>query len=241
VLILRLNLGPDGAIANGGRPDTNFSGNPTQIRTYPVSRPKTKRDIYCVRKRDRVLRLPFMNPKQIVGGPLLAAIAALSTALLVQGCSTSPSTVRSPATSSTFTDTSGADEAAIRANSIAWSAAAKVKDKEKVLSFYSNDAVVFDDGGPVQTTAAERLAAWDNNPPDPNSTLSWKTTKVEVAKSGDMAYEYGAYQYVTTAKDGSVTTLPGKYVLVWKKQANGTWKVAIDIDNKDAIPHSQRP
>jgi ketosteroid isomerase-like protein len=180
-----------------------------------------------------------MNSKQIVGGPLLAAVAALS-AVLVYGCSTSPTRVTSTVTSSTIMETRAADEAAIRANSIAWSAASEAKDKDKVLSFYADDAVVFDDGGPLQTTAAQRLAAWVNNPPDPNSKLSWKTTKVEVAKSGEMAYEYGAYEYATTAKNGKVTTLHGKYVLVWKKQVDGTWKVAIDIDNKDGAPQSQR-
>jgi ketosteroid isomerase-like protein len=150
-------------------------------------------------------------------------VAALAT---LAGCSSAPK------------DTRVADEAAIRANSIAWSNAAHAQDMEKVLAMYSDDAVAFDDGGPVETTAAQRRANWTA---DLNGSISWKTTKVEVAKSGDIAYEYGAYQYISTAKDGTQTTTPGKYVLVWKKQVDGTWKVAIDIDNKDVGPPAPPP
>jgi ketosteroid isomerase-like protein len=32
-------------------------------------------------------------------------------------------------------------------------------------------------------------------------------------------------------KDGQPTTETGKYVTVWKKQKDGSWKVALDMGN----------
>ncbi len=176
-----------------------------------------------------------MRPNENFAAPLLALISIVSIGSFAQGCSSSPSGVTAG------TDTHAADEAAIRANSIAWSAAVTAKNRDKALSFYADDAIAFDPGRPPQTTRAERQAGWDRDLPDPNSSLSWKTTKVEVAKSGEIAYEYGAYEYVTAEKNGSKSTLHGKYVLVWKKQSDGAWKVAIDIDNKDSDGSVHQP
>jgi ketosteroid isomerase-like protein len=59
--------------------------------------------------------------------------------------------------------------------------------------------------------------------------ISWKTTHVEVAKSGDMAFLVGTYEL--TMKDG--TKDKGKYRVVWKKQSDGTWKVGTDMFSSD--------
>ena len=53
---------------------------------------------------------------------------------------------------------------------------------------------------------------------DSLTEISWKTSRVEMAKSGDMGYLIGTYQM--TMKDGSKE---GKYREVWKKQADGKW------------------
>jgi uncharacterized protein (TIGR02246 family) len=135
-------------------------------------------------------------------------------------------------------DTRAADEAAIRAASAAWSAATEAKDVDKSLSFYAPDAVAFDDGGPMETDQTQFRAGMQKLVDAKDTTIAWTTTKVEVARSGDMAYEYGAYHLDTKQKNGTVKTQHGKYVLIWKKQPDGNWKVAIDTDNSDSPrPH----
>ncbi len=64
-------------------------------------------------------------------------------------------------------------------------------------------------------------------------TVSFATTQVEVARSGDIAYETGTYALTSTDKKGKATTSKGKYVVVWKKQPDGKWKAAADIWNPD--------
>jgi ketosteroid isomerase-like protein len=64
---------------------------------------------------------------------------------------------------------------------------------------------------------------------DPNFALSFTTDDVEVARSGDLAYETGTWQMTST---DPVTKKPatarGDFVTVWKKQADGTWKCVVD-------------
>jgi uncharacterized protein (TIGR02246 family) len=133
-------------------------------------------------------------------------------------------------------DTRAADEAAIRAASKAWSDAAQAKDIAKVMSFYAPDAVAFPDREPIARGSVLIQNEWQGVLAVPGPGISWTTTAVDVAKAGDMASEYGAYQFLSTDKAGKTETTNGKYLLVWKKQADGTWKVSRDIDNQDMPP-----
>ncbi len=62
--------------------------------------------------------------------------------------------------------------------------------------------------------------------------VSMKTQDVMVA--GDMAVETGAYEWTLQAKDGKTTHDTGKYLTVWKQQADGSWKIVRDINNSDS-------
>jgi uncharacterized protein (TIGR02246 family) len=123
------------------------------------------------------------------------------------------------------------DEAAIRAASTAWSQAAQAKDLGKAVSMYTDDAIAFQDKGPMTKGKENIREGWKTMLALPGPGLSFAPTAVEVAKSGDMAYEYGLYDMVTTDKKGKTNDDKGKYVTVWKKQGDGSWKVAIDINN----------
>jgi ketosteroid isomerase-like protein len=58
-------------------------------------------------------------------------------------------------------------------------------------------------------------------------------TKVEGARSGDLAYEIGTFEESFKDAKGTPVKLVGKYVVVWKKQPGGQWKAIIDIFNTD--------
>lgn len=159
----------------------------------------------------------------------LLATAMIATSV-AQGCGTE-----------TPKDTRAADEVAIRQQSMAWSNAAQSHNVDKALSFYAPDAIVLPDGKPIAPTQDAIRSGWQALLSDNSLTLSWKTTAVGVAKSSDIAYEYGSYALDTTGKDGKISTETGKYLLVWKKQPDGSWKVAIDTDNSDAPPPAAPP
>lgn len=128
-------------------------------------------------------------------------------------------------------DTRKADEAAIRAASAEWSKAAQARDLDKSVSYYAEDAADFIDKGALVKGKNSIRLAWKDILAPTAPTLSFTTSYVEVARSGDLAYEYGTYDLVTEVKKGKPKDEKGKYVTVWKKQPDGSWKVVADIDN----------
>ena len=124
------------------------------------------------------------------------------------------------------------DEAAVRAASREWSDAEAVKDLEKCVSFYAEDGERLTTGSPLIVGRDALRKEWAKYLSAPGS-FHWTTSKVEVARSGDLAYETGVFVIKTVDKNQQPAIINGKYVLVWKKQANDKWKVVADIDNPD--------
>lgn len=158
------------------------------------------------------------------------ASAVICVALLA-GCSTEPATPTQ--VSVPLADTRASDETAIRAASAAWSQAATAKDVDKTVSFYGEGAVVMSPKAPAVRGSENIRKGWVELLATPGPGLSWQTTSVEVARSGDLAYETGTYVFSTIDKKGKTQEQKGKYVVVWKKQTDGAWKVAVDTDNTD--------
>ena len=122
----------------------------------------------------------------------------------------------------------GSDEKAVRDADAEWSKVAGAKDLDKTVSFYADDAVVLPPNQPMVTSKDGIRNLWTGFL-DSLTDISWKTTRVEMAKSGDVGYLIGIYQM--TMKDG--TKDRGKYCEVWKKQADGKWKVGVDMFSSD--------
>jgi Ketosteroid isomerase homolog len=124
-------------------------------------------------------------------------------------------------------------EQELRDRDAKWSAAAGAKDIDKTVSYYSEDAVVMPPNAPSAKTRETIRSAWKEMLTTPGAAISWKATKVEVAKSGDLACVSGTYEETTTDASGKPVKDHGKYVEVWEKQADGTWKCGADIWNSD--------
>ena len=67
-------------------------------------------------------------------------------------------------------------------------------------------------------------------------TLVWEPQRAEVSASGDLGWTWGRYQLHSTGADGQEQVGHGKYLNVWKKQADGTWKVIADVGNGNPPP-----
>lgn len=124
-------------------------------------------------------------------------------------------------------------EQALRDLDAQWSAAAVAKDLDKTVSYYSEDAVVMPPNALSAITKDEIRSAWKDLLASPGAAISWKTTKVEVAQSGDFGYTSGTYKFTVNDASGKPVDDRGKYVEVWKKQADGSWKCVMDIWNSD--------
>jgi len=137
-------------------------------------------------------------------------------------------------------DTRAADEKAIRDLDAQWSKAAAAKDVDGTVSYYSDDASLLAPNAPIASDKQSIRASWASLL-GPDTSLSWQATKVEVARSSDLAYLVGTYQLTTKDAQGKPVSDTGKFVEVWKKQADNKWKVVADIFNSDLPVVQPRP
>ena len=127
-----------------------------------------------------------------------------------------------------------ADKAAIRdLMDVQWLNAAQAKDVDTVLSFFADDASRFPPNASIITGKEAIRARVSEAYSGPRVAISWQTTKVEVSGSGDLAYSHGTYEETVNDPEGNPVTDKGKWVTVWEKQPDGTWKVVVDIWNTD--------
>ena len=126
-----------------------------------------------------------------------------------------------------------AEEAALRAADAEWLKAFKQKDVERMVSFYAEGASVFPPNAPIVTRREAIRQMWTELVANPGFALSWESTKVEVAQSGELAWVQETYEFSLHDSEGKLREDRGKAVLIWKKQADGSWKAVADIFNSD--------
>jgi ketosteroid isomerase-like protein len=114
-----------------------------------------------------------------------------------------------------------------------WAKAAAAKDLEQTIAYYSDDAIVLP---PNATTAATKEAirnVWKDMFGSPGLAITWKPTRVQLAKSGDMGWVSGTYELTMNDASGNPINDRGKYLEVWEKQADRNWKCRADMWNSD--------
>ncbi len=124
-------------------------------------------------------------------------------------------------------DTRAADESAIRAACDDEVKAFLAGDAAKWASFYADDAVgLFPDAPLIQGKAD--MQKWFEAMLKDKLEGSFNLGKIEVAKSGDLAYEWATGKIAVKDKKGKVTETTFKSLTAWKKQADGSWKTVVD-------------
>ena len=63
------------------------------------------------------------------------------------------------------------------------------------------------------------------------------TTVVDIQVSGDLAYRIGKYTLTVQPQDHPPVTDSGKFLDIWKRQADGSWKIQVDTWNNDTPAH----
>jgi uncharacterized protein (TIGR02246 family) len=157
--------------------------------------------------------------------------AALALAVILVGC-TPAATPPAPAP-----DTHDADVKALHDLEAAWVQNFATKDVDKVASVYADDASVYLPGTPVISGMTAIKAALTPMLADKNYAITFAATGIEVAKGGDVAYSHGTFSQTSTdPKTKKAVTEKGKYLTIYKKQADGGWKAVEDSINNDGPP-----
>jgi ketosteroid isomerase-like protein len=110
---------------------------------------------------------------------------------------------------------------------IAWSKSFGAEEKDAFFGTLLSDAVLLAPNAPI----AKGPGAFGGLLELPGVELTWQPASAEVASSGDMGYTFGTYELKFDGPDGQPVVDNGKYLTVWKRQADGSWKVAVDMFN----------
>lgn len=135
--------------------------------------------------------------------------------------------------SSKSTGFSDADKAAIRkvTDEVVSISNAATKDwAAYVKTDYAEDAVIF----PPNTAAVQGWDAIQSFVTAMPASSDFKVDVLEIEGWSDLAYVRGTYSMTYTLPgDSGPTKESGKYIEVWRRQPDGSWKVIRDIWNSD--------
>lgn len=132
-------------------------------------------------------------------------------------------------------DTRAADVQAIKDLEAAWVKDAATKDPDKWASYFTDDGSGLYPGAPTVTGKDALKTAMAPILSDPNFSLTFSSTRTMASKGGDMAYSQGTYIMVmTNPKTKKSVTDKGKFLTVYTKQADGSWKAVADTFNSDS-------
>lgn len=67
----------------------------------------------------------------------------------------------------------------------------------------------------------------------PGSVLTWEPSGADVSWSGDLGYTWGVYESRQPAPGGRMEVRRGKYVTIWRRQPDNSWKIVLDIGNSN--------
>jgi ketosteroid isomerase-like protein len=159
----------------------------------------------------------------------IAIFCSIALVLLAAGC-------ESPATA----DTRAADERTLRDLDARWSRTAGAKDLDGAVAFYSDEAVLLPPNDKIAADKASIRASWAGLLGAADS-ISWQVDRIEVARSGDLAYLSGTYALTLKVPQGKPIADRGKFLEVWTRQPGGQWKAVADTYNSDLPASAPAP
>jgi ketosteroid isomerase-like protein len=103
--------------------------------------------------------------------------------------------------------------------------------RDSFLEFFADDAIAFT---PKPVSATERLRSRPSRPFN-ELELTWEPRTGDIASSGELGWLTGPSTFIDHTTAGSAPQ-PGNYLSVWRRRANGPWRVFIDVGSQP--PHA---
>lgn len=105
--------------------------------------------------------------------------------------------------------------------------------REAFLENLADDAVLFHPG-PVNGKR------WWTEQPERPGVLTWQPIYASVSRADDLGYTTGPWEF----REKSLEDRPvafGNFVTIWKRQADGLWKVVLDLGTRNPQPPTPTP
>lgn len=128
---------------------------------------------------------------------------------------------------------------AINADEKKWSDEfqAKPMSVDALVAHYAADAYFVAPGLKPASGSADVRKAYEEGLKDPNFNITFAPDKIDVARSGDLAYSRGRFtEKYTDPASKQVKSGSGSFITVYKKQDDGSWKAVEDFAAADPEP-----
>lgn len=145
---------------------------------------------------------------------------ALSLSLLMAACTPSPAKPDLEA-----------EKAAVMQASRDWAASLSSGDLERIVSYWSDDAVLMPPDEPALVGKANIRAYVSGMLGVPGFSITWEPEQAGISASGDMAYLIERNTASFSDSTGGKVTQLAKSVTIWRKNAEGQWKCVVDTWN----------
>jgi ketosteroid isomerase-like protein len=153
---------------------------------------------------------------------LTAAVSSIPIILLA-GCATPPSV-----------DLEAERTALMDADRAWYEAYAASADRPGTfVSKVAADAVLLPPDAPIAEGRDAIHAVIAGLEATPGFSVTWTPVAADVGSGGDLGYTRGTYRISFDGPAGAINIV-GKYLTLWKKQADGAWMVVVDMFNADA-------
>ncbi|HEY1984213.1 MAG TPA: nuclear transport factor 2 family protein [Terracidiphilus sp.] len=98
-------------------------------------------------------------------------------------------------------------------------------------AWFAEDGVALGNGAAplIGRVAIAKSAGWSPKV----YQLTWTPTAAVMGPSGDMGYTWGHFEGHSKDANGNPVTTSGRYMTIWRKQADGTWKVVLDAGSNE--------
>ncbi len=126
----------------------------------------------------------------------------------------------------------------IRQTTKAWIQLLTSDSLEKTLSFWTDDAIIMTPGQPeiIGKKAIRDMVGGSRK--IPGFSITWdlpEEADIQVSSGGDMAYMSTRNKISMKDPSGKTIVQNNKGITIWRKQADGTWKDAVDIWNAEPL------
>ena len=125
---------------------------------------------------------------------------------------------------------------AVRAADQDWLKVFAAKNVDKSVEFFDDKGAMLASNAPIAESKEAISKLLTGFFALPNLKISWRVDRADVARSGELGYTSGTYEMTFSDPTGKTIPDNGKYVTVWKKQKDGSWRVLLDIFNTDLPP-----
>ena len=153
--------------------------------------------------------------------PFIPVRILLALLLLTLGCATQ---------ASDMVHSTAADDAAINALYDRFSQAYDELDSQAVVALYTEDALYLSGDRPIRRGSADIATSFSflDRVREDGGTMSIEFRSVDRSIEGNLAHDVGYYKTVSTPPGGEPRVGVGKFVVVLKKQADGSWRFHVD-------------